>query len=69
MNQLVCSDLAAISGTDFHKRKGQISGHRQCEIDLDRPSVMSERDEVPRDEILRRWSRARQRMQEAIRQA
>ncbi|MCB9882391.1 MAG: hypothetical protein H6834_11425 [Planctomycetes bacterium] len=43
--------------------------YKRCEIDLERPTVISTGDDVPRDEILRRWSRARQRMQEAIRQA
>jgi hypothetical protein len=43
--------------------------YRRCELDLERASRVARRTGLPRDEVLRRWSRTRQALLERVREA
>lgn len=43
--------------------------YRRCELELERASRVSKRSAMPRDEVLRRWSRTRQALLDRVREA
>lgn len=43
--------------------------YRRCELELERASAVAQRTGMPRDEVLRRWSRTRQALLDRVREA
>jgi hypothetical protein len=43
--------------------------YRRCELELERASAVARRTGMPRDEVLRRWSRTRQALLDRVREA